>query len=282
MWPFKKKADMPETTKSKIDPEDLKPKTAGKIIFNVEATRRMIENKASEARKELAPDDPKPIHPGEKLECPFCNQLIEKYSRRGKCPLCKNWVYFFNGRLYSQEDSQRVKNEFYTKRYQNRAAGEALSGLGFTEEMIQRREQEMAGTSGMKTSRASVFMSLFNESILKVRNMLEKERLYMEAARTLNRMGEDSFHLQKAAALSRLAWLKQKKFTEAYILSMNNCDACRALDGKVMTIEEAKKTLPIPIREGCTNRCEGDKYSICVCYYEGAADDEYIMRTLDD
>jgi len=282
MWPFKKKADMPETTKTKINPEDLKPKITGQFIFNAEATKRMIENKVSEARKEVAPDDPKSIQPGEKLECPFCKQLIEKYSRRGKCPLCKNWVYFFNGRLYSQEDSRRVKDEFYTKRYQNRVAGEAISGLGFTEEMIQRREQEMVGTSGMKASRASVFMSLFNENILKVRDMTEKERQYMEAARTLDRMGEDSFHLQKAAALSRLAALKQEKFKKVHILSMNNCDACRELDGEVMTIEEAKKTLPIPIREGCTNRCEGDKYSICVCSYEGEADDEYIMRTLDD
>ncbi|MFH2108220.1 MAG: hypothetical protein ABII93_06080 [Chrysiogenia bacterium] len=264
MWPFKKKTDNPEPAKPEI---------------NIEATKRMLEKKAAAAQKETAPDDPKPITSGEKLECPSCKQLIEKYSKRSKCPLCKNWVHYFNGRLYTPEKSRRVKDEFYSKRYQNRAPID----FGFTEEMMQQREQKMVGTSGMKTSRASVFMSLFNEktlTVMKTGDMRELERLYMEAAQTLDRMGKDSFGLQKSAALTRLAALKLEKFKKVYILSQGNCDACRELDGKVMTIEEAEKTMPIPIREGCNNRGEGDKYSICVCFYNGKADDEYIKSTL--
>jgi hypothetical protein len=122
-------------------------------------------------------------------------------------------------------------------------------------------------------------MSLFNENILKVKNLREKERLYMEASRDLDRMGEDSFPLQKAAALSRLAALKKEKYSSVYILSNNQCDACRELDGTVMTIEVAKKTMPIPIRE-CLNKCDGDKYPICICSFEGEADDDFINRTL--
>lgn len=279
MWPFKKKSEPIEVGENKVDLEEMKKKIEAQLVFDP-VTKTMKFRTPASAPKEAAPDDPKPITPGEKLECPFCKQFIDKYSRRGKCPLCKNWVYYFNGLLYSKEESERVKDEFYRKRYQARASADAFSEFGISDEMVEKRESELTGSSGRKPTKAAVFMSLFNEGILKEKDLREQERKYMEAARVLDRMGEDSFHLQKAAALSRLAALKTEKFSKVYILATGNCDKCKALDGKVMTIEEAKKTLPIPIREGCNNKGEGDKYSICVCSYEGEADEEYLNRVI--
>jgi len=280
MWPFKKKTDTSEPTKPESNQEEFKPNVSKGIIFSIEATKRMLEKKASEVQKEVAPDDPKPITPGEKLECPSCNQIIEKYSKRGKCPLCKNWVHYFNGQLYTPEESRRVKDEFYNSRFRKRVMDEALANLGITEEMMQDREKKMVGSSGMQTSRASVFNSLFNESILKVKDLREMELRQEDGIHVLNQMGADSFALQKARAMTQLARLKKDKFKKVRIYAHGTCDACAALSGKVMTIEEAKKTLPVPIRDECQNRREGEKYAMCFCSYEGEMDDEFLNKII--
>jgi len=227
-------------------------------------------------KKTDKPDDPKDV----KLECPTCKKALEKYStKRFKCPHCRSWIYFLDDRLVAQEERDQIRAE-RQKRYYEEYLREFMTKLGLTYEGFKERETKLTSSSGEPPKEEAVVMSLFNENILKTKDLRLMEQRYHEVARYLDVKGNDTFHLQKAAAIARLAALKQEKFKKVYILSTGNCDRCKELDGEVMTIEEAKKTMPIPIREGCNNRGEGDKYSICVCSYEGEADDEYINSTL--
>jgi hypothetical protein len=268
MWPFKKKNDSPEAVDKESEEEKLKQKILSQLVFDPVTKKLMIKAQMPETPKEVKP------------ECPTCKKVLEKYSRtRFKCPHCRNWVCFWEDRLVTQEEKNRSREE-RQKKYYEKYFREQLMKLGLTFEEFKERETKLTSSSEEPPKEEEVVMSLFNENILKTKDLRLMEQQYHEVARYLDVKGNDTFHIQKAAAHARLAALKQEKFKKVYILSHGNCDACKALDGEVMTIEKAKKTLPIPIREGCTNRGEGDKYSICVCSYEGEADDEYIDRTL--
>jgi len=55
------------------------------------------------------------------------------------------------------------------------------------------------------------------------------------------------------------------------------CEACKQVDGKILSIKEALKTMPIPIKE-CTNYPYNENRSFCVCSYEPECDDDYMMN----
>jgi len=165
---------------------------------------------------------------GVKLECPTCKQALEKYSKsRFKCPHCGNWICFWDGRLVTQEEKNCLREERQKKYYEEGLKEGILSSLGLTFKEFKERESKLTSGSGVPPKEAAVIMSLFNENMLKTKNLRQMEQRYLDVARYLNRMAEDSFHLQKAAAHARLAALKKEKFSKVYILTMNNCDACR-------------------------------------------------------
>jgi len=168
------------------------------------------------------------------------------------------------------EEYHRRQEEYYKRRQEERQQQQLIEGLesiGMTEEMFKRREQELLKRTGVKSKRSAVIMSLFNESILKVRDLHEQEQKYHNLATMLNKSGEDVFHILQAGAKAKLAAYKKDGVKKAYLLTSNMCGACKRLDGRVMTITKALETMPIPIRT-CKNRPYNDEVSFCICSYE--------------
>jgi len=201
-------------------------------------------------------------------------------KNRFKCPHCRNWIYFWDERLVTKEENGRLKDEYYRKRHEEQlqqTLAEDLAKLGLSEKMFQRREQELLRTTGAIPKKAAVILSLFNETILKLKDLNEMEERYHNLAIILNRGGEESFHILKAAAKTKLAALKKEGFKNVSILTCKMCEACKQVDGKVLPIKEVLKTMPIPIKE-CTNYPYNENHSFCVCSYEPECDDDYMMN----
>ncbi|MGA2363774.1 MAG: hypothetical protein ABSG73_15135 [Candidatus Aminicenantales bacterium] len=140
MWPFSKKKKQPEV---KIDEENPKQPITLQWKFDPVATQLMLKSKESKfPRKE--PEATLEV----KLDCPTCKQVLEKYSKnRFKCPHCRNWIYFLDNRLVTEEDYGRLREGYYRRRYEERlkrSMAEDLAKLGLSEEMLQQREQELA------------------------------------------------------------------------------------------------------------------------------------------
>jgi len=263
MWPFKKKVKRPEP---KIEEGKVKQNIELQVTFDSTMKQLTMKQKAPEplAKK---PEPPKEI----KWECPTCKQAFPGRATRSrfKCPQCRNWVYFLGDNLVTMEDHGRLAEKYYQGRYRERlreTMTEELAKIGLTEEKLKRREQELLAKTGVQPQKVSVILSLFSETILKVKDLNEKSSEYFSLAGILHKGGEDSFPILQVAAKTKLAALKKEGYTKVTIITGGMCDRCRNLNDKVMMIEQASKTMPIPIRE-CKNRGEDEKYGFCICEY---------------
>lgn len=263
MWPFPKRAKPPETTTVKEE-----PKLPLQLRFDPVATQRWLDSKKSESEK----TEPEPA-PEVKLECPTCKQKLEKFSyRRFKCPQCRNWIYFKGGRLVTMAERDSIVEESIRK-----ARADELAEIGITEEMIQQREQELISKTGVKQNRYAVIMSLFNETILKLKSLDEMEQRYLKLAGILNRAGEEMFNILQCAQRTRLAFFRKEGFKNVSIVTHEECEACQKLEGKVISITEALRTMPLPIKE-CAAHPWNEDQSFCTCWYSAEWDNEYIER----
>jgi hypothetical protein len=257
MWPFGKKVKQPE---ARIEKEKL---------------RQDIKGFESPAKK---PEPPKEIN----WECPICIKAIPERTTRSrfKCPHCRNWVYFLGDNLVTMEDHERLAEKYYQDRHSERlreTMTEELAKIGLTKERLKWREQELLAKMGVQPQKISVILSLFSETILKVKGLYEKWDRYISLADILHKGGEDSFPVLQVAAKTKLAALKKEGYRNVSIIAGGTCPACEKLDGKVISIDQALKTMPIPIRT-CKNRSKDEKYAFCNCQYLGKVDDEYMMN----
>ncbi len=269
MWPFGKKAKLSEPKKERADEEKLKQPISAQAVFNTEAKELKIKTNEVESLKPI------------KLECPICKQSLDRHSRnRFKCPHCRNWIYFLGDNPVTREDHERLAEKYYQDRYKETLRGtmvEELAKIGLAEEKLKGREQELLAKMGVQPQKISVILSLFSETIVKVKDPNEKWERYLSLANILHKGGEDSFHVLQVAQKNKLAALKKEGYRNVSILAGRMCEACRKLDEKVLSIEEALKTTPIPIRD-CQNRSEDEKCSFCNCEYLGKVDDEHLMK----
>ncbi|TFG92556.1 MAG: hypothetical protein E4H15_03440 [Syntrophobacterales bacterium] len=267
MWPFTKKEKPPE---AKPVEEELKQKIMAQLVFDPVTKQLKIKPKETESQRE----EPEPA-PEVKLECPTCKQTLEKFSyRRFKCPKCRNWIYFKGGRLVTKEERDKIQEEYYRK-----AKADELAEIGITEEMIQQREQELISKTGVKQNRYAVVMSLFNETILKLKSLDEMEEQYIKLAGILNRAGEEMFHILKSAQKTRLAIFRKEGYKNVRIVTHEECEACSKLEGKVLSITEALRRMPLPIKE-CAAHPWNEDHSFCTCWYSSEEDEEYLEYRL--
>jgi len=56
------------------------------------------------------------------------------------------------------------------------------------------------------------------------------------------------------------------KKVQIFTQQENSCEACRQLENKVFTIEEALEKMPIPCKE-CTQKLYDEKRGFCRCSY---------------
>jgi hypothetical protein len=77
----------------------------------------------------------------------------------------------------------------------------------------------------------------------------------------------------------KLRDFKEKGFKKVDIFSGNGCKNCRKLNGKILTIDEALRTMPLP-NKNCTHILYNENESFCTCKYEPIFTDK--QTVLDD
>ncbi|OGP59386.1 MAG: hypothetical protein A2V67_12625 [Deltaproteobacteria bacterium RBG_13_61_14] len=271
MWPFTKKPKQPEP---KIEEEKPLLEFEVKVTVDPETVAPPMEPKEPD-QPEMKPEPLKKTQ----WKCPTCKQAFPGRATRSrfKCPHCRNWVYFLGDNLVTMEDHGRLAEKYYQDRYRGRlreTMKEELAKMGLTEEKLKRRENELLAKMGVQPQKIFVILSVFNETILKVKNLNEKCERYLSLADILRKGGEDTFHILQIAVKAKLAALRKDGFINVSIIASGMCERCKKVDGKVLSIEQALKTMPIPIRE-CQNRGEDENYGYCICEYYPEHDDEY-------
>jgi hypothetical protein len=198
--------------------------------------------------------------------CPYCKGVLkQKPQRKKKCPFCNNDIYVrskqkvFSSTLLTREDAIAVD---CLKNLEN-------IGIKIKDNDFKTKKRELSIKFGKEAKSSDVIWGLFNELILKMKDLHSLKMIYYEMALFLNKLGKDCFAVLQQSAKMELMKFKQDGFIKKVrILTAgeDSCEACRWLENQVFTIEEALEKMPIPCKE-CTYKLYDEKRGFCRCCY---------------
>lgn len=198
------------------------------------------------------------------MACPHCKNILkQKPQRKKKCPFCGNDIYV------------RSKQKIFSSPFLNKEDALAMDWLkklgdfGIKDSDFINKRKELSEKFGKEAKSTDVIWGLFNELILKTKDLCLLKTIYYSMALFLNEDGKDCFTILQQSAKMELMRFKQEGFIEKVKIltaGKDSCEACRCLENKIFTIEEALKKMPIPCKE-CTHKIHNNKKSFCRCCY---------------
>jgi len=196
------------------------------------------------------------------IRCPYCNKLLDKKPlRKKKCPHCKNFIYVRSGQLMTLQQVKEYESQ-QKEIWQKRHWVEQLSQYGITEKNFNDYQTKLSQEFGTKASVNDTVWRILNVKILQTDNYHELKTIYWHMAEVLRSEGKNPNHILEQVTRLSLLEFQKSGATSVTISTANDtyvCDSCKKLEGKVITIEQALKTMPIP--HACTN------HSGCRCEY---------------
>ena len=196
--------------------------------------------------------------------CPYCRKVLDrKPQRKSKCPFCNNYIYvrskqkIFPSVLLNKEDAIAVDWLRHLNNF-------GIKDIDFINE-----RRGLSKKFGNEAKSTDVIWGLFNKLILKTKDLHSLKCIYYDMALFLNKEGKDCFSVLQQSAKMNLMKFKQAGVVEKVrILTVgeDSCEACRLLENKVFTIEEALEKMPIPCKE-CTHKLYDEKKGFCRCSY---------------
>jgi uncharacterized paraquat-inducible protein A len=207
--------------------------------------------------------------------CPHCKETLnEMPSRKKKCPFCKKDIYVRTSPttktkiLATEVEAKKIDTEWEKIREKNRWLN-ILQSYGITEKDYEKYENELNKKFGVKPNSRDIIWRIFNELLFVKHNELQTlKMLYYEMAIFLNEEGKDFFKILQQSAIMELKYIQKQGFIKKIkiITTPNSCEACKKLDAKVLTLDEALKELPIPCKE-CSYIMDNGKRGFCRCLY---------------
>jgi len=197
-------------------------------------------------------------------KCPYCQEELAKFpSRKTKCPHCGNFIFV---RTRPSEDRQRIlvkgdQLEKLEKEWQKyRAIAEFKrslqnSDLGFTEEKYLKVKEDLTKKFGFGPSESDMLWGISNlllEEAMKVGDWHRMKMLYFKMALFLHRESKDCFKILQEVARCELRDEQKSGIVEKVkILTAGDqsCSACQKLAGKILSIEEALRDMPVPVKD---------------------------------
>ncbi|MCG7849472.1 MAG: hypothetical protein MIO93_09885 [ANME-2 cluster archaeon] len=184
-------------------------------------------------------------------------------------PICGNYIYVRTSPTTSEKvlvTEEGVKKIDWLKKLEN---------YGITEKHFDDQKNKLSTQFGCIASNHDVIHTLFNKLILENSDFHTLKMIYFEHALFLYEEGGDCFknlQLVKNLQLARKMELLRYKQSGIGIEKVKirsheeSCSFCQALNGKIYSIEEALKIMPIPCKD-CTFILYRDKRNFCRCTY---------------
>lgn len=184
-------------------------------------------------------------------KCPYCKQEFNPIpKRKKKCPNCENFVYV----KYSPSNSQeRLVTEL------EKQAIEQEWQLHY--QQIDKKSRKDADLKWGELNKQVV-------EAMKIGDWATMKQCYNEMVYILGREGRSAQRTIEERNRCELMNLKESSIEKVEILTARNetvCKYCASLEGKISTIDEALKTMPIP--GNCSGDVFGTGHSFCRCEY---------------
>jgi len=220
------------------------------------------------------------MHILEESRCPYCdNSLTPTPRRKTKCKNCGNYFYVktrVSDRLkviVTEEEKESIEKD-WTQYYIDNAPSPCPTFI--TDEEFQEAEK-LVQAKGKKIIPNDIAWGLLNKklnSYIKQKNFGGMHQLYYEMAIFTQKEGRDCFQLLQESSRCYLLDAKSRELEKVEISTAgegNSCSHCQKLNGKVFTIEEALRDMPIPVKE-CMTEVFVDGKGFCRCIYSPVID----------
>lgn len=176
--------------------------------------------------------------------CPYCNyRFVEMPKRSCKCPECKEYIHRM------KDYDRKIYRLATVKEYEKEARIEA--------------DKQWAE---------------LNKDVVELSKSRDWDAVsykYFQMALQLQEEGKDFFHVLQESTRFKLRYFKKDGITRVSISDSGeaSCPACRNQRGKIYSIEDALKEMPIPCKD-CTFDLHGIHASVgwCRCVYVAELD----------
>jgi len=215
--------------------------------------------------------------------CPYCQtELAVRPQRKKKCPSCQKPIYIRTlpdtreKVLVTEDDAQRIDAEWESKGKRAQLLS-SLEAFGISQSEFLNRKELLSKKYGREASDRDVAWGLYNERINReaksgAPDFHTLQMLYYTMALFLDEEGKDSFSTLVEAKKCELRALEKnfgaKRKVKILTAKEQSCPECQKLEGKIFTIDEALRSMPLPCKE-CTNPgyTDDDDKGFCRCMY---------------
>ncbi len=206
----------------------------------------------------------------ESPRCPYCYVVLPKRpQRKTKCKACGQPIFVKTRPdtrervLATAEEAQAIEAEWAA-----RAQSQATEGLVRRYHLDEAIFQQRRATAGAPPDR-DIIWGMFNEdlhALLKRGDLHGAKCRYYEMALFVGEEDRNFIGLLEACHRADLQLMKLSGIKRVQIAASVGCDACRSQDGKVFTVDEALRTVPLPCTS-CTMVVVGTRPGFCRCLY---------------
>jgi hypothetical protein len=196
--------------------------------------------------------------------CPYCMGILSRKPKRDiKCPFCQKNIsvrllpLIFENTLLTIEDALVVDHLQEAARF------------GITTENFAEKRVELQEKFGVEITSVDVFWSLLKQAILETKDLVMLKKIYRRSALFLEDLKQDFYYILQRSAKMQLLEFQKDGFTKQVriVASSESCPSCRQLDGKIYSIEEALRLMPLPCKE-CTKKLNKHVNGFCQCNYQ--------------
>ena len=208
--------------------------------------------------------------------CPYCGTTLQKRpERKKKCPSCSNFIFVKTlptsreKVLVTESQAEEIEKQ-WSALYERKKWLETFSSHGLSEADYEKEKSRLSAELGREAKDREVAWALFSKLLRSTTNLHSLKMINYEMALFVEEeSGDFRPFLEKAAEMELLNYRQSGVVKKVQILSAgigNSCEACRKQDGKVFTIEEALRLMPIPYKD-CARTLLGEREGFCRCAY---------------
>lgn len=179
-------------------------------------------------------------------KCPNCNAILDPIpQRKTKCPSCGKDLYV---------RTNPFKGEKILTNYADALSIDAISNLGIKEKEYRAESKELAHKLNMATPFISdIVWGILSKRLLdsfERKDWQQAKSIYWQQAYLLYKQGKDySRNLQEAARCDLQHYDSERLKKVKILAADSSCNKCKILDGRQITIKEALRTMPIPVKD---------------------------------
>lgn len=205
--------------------------------------------------------------------CPYCKKTLTYIPTKDvSCPFCGNMIYVKQSKDKSEQTEyyDRLLSESKESAIFIKKIFDSIKGYTLSEDDFNNRKNFMILKTGKVPKDTDVLRSLIVE--LQAKGIV----VYNQLALILNWEGKDTYQYLYNVRRTELMNLKKSKIVQnvkiisgAKDMAIESCQRCKELHGKIFTIDDALKQMPLPVKN-CTCKIYDKDRGLCRCIYTAA------------